>query len=40
VTSIAFSPDGTTVLSGSDDTTLILWDVATGDILRRFGGLQ
>jgi WD40 repeat protein len=27
VTSVAFSPDGQTALSGSEDTTLILWRV-------------
>jgi WD domain, G-beta repeat len=37
VTSVAFSPDGRTVLSGSFDRTLELWDVATGEALRTFG---
>lgn len=31
VTCCAFSPDNQTVLSGSRDTKLILWDVATGE---------
>ncbi len=35
---VAFSPDGRTVLSGSDDTTLILWDLETGEAIRRFLG--
>jgi WD40 repeat protein len=30
VTSVAFSPDGTRIVSGSIDTTERVWDVATG----------
>lgn len=38
VMGVAFSPDGTQALSASLDHTLILWDVATGEIVRRFEG--
>jgi WD40 repeat protein len=38
VHSIAFSPDGTSIVSGSLDGTVRLWDVATGQEIRRFVG--
>jgi WD40 repeat protein/DNA-binding SARP family transcriptional activator len=34
VVSLAFSPDGATLISGSDDGTLRLWDVQSGACLR------
>jgi WD40 repeat protein len=38
VQSVALSPDGRTALSGSFDSTLKLWEVATGNTLRTFAG--
>jgi WD40 repeat protein/class 3 adenylate cyclase len=35
---VAFSPDGKYVLTGTDDKTAILWDVQSGQELRRFTG--
>ena len=35
---IAFSPDGRSLLSGSIDTTVRLWDISSGMIIRRFDG--
>lgn len=40
VASAQVSPDGQTVLSGSWDNTLILWDIGTGEIIRIFEGHQ
>ena len=34
VNACSFSPDGGSVLSGSDDKTLKIWDAATGARLR------
>jgi len=38
VTTLAFSPDGKTLASGSRDQTVKLWDVATGLELRTLNG--
>src|SRR5438128_2288007 len=38
VRAVAFSPDGRTALSASDDHTLRLWDIATGKEVRTFTG--
>jgi WD40 repeat protein len=40
VISVAFSPDGRRILSGSGDRTVRLWDVSTGKEIRRFLGHQ
>jgi WD40 repeat protein len=38
VTSLAFSPDGTSLVSGSYDETVKLWDVQTGGVVKTFCG--
>jgi WD40 repeat protein len=38
VRSVAFSPDGAQVLSGSEDKPLKLWETATGRLIRTFEG--
>jgi len=38
VLSVAYSPDGNILATGSDDGTIKLWDVATGQELRTFRG--
>jgi len=34
----AFSPDGTMLVSGSNDTTIKLWDMQTGGVVKTFQG--
>ena len=36
--SVSFSPDGTKVASGSDDNTVKLWDVTSGECLQTLEG--
>ena len=38
VNSVAFSPDGKTLASGSRDETIRLWDVSTGELRLTFAG--
>jgi len=38
VRSLPFFPDGTSLVSGSDDTTIKLWDVQTGGVVKTFHG--
>jgi WD40 repeat protein/energy-coupling factor transporter ATP-binding protein EcfA2 len=38
VTSVAFSPDGNFIVSGSDDKSLKLWDTRSGHCIRSFIG--
>nr|MDZ8047853.1 serine/threonine-protein kinase [Nostoc sp. DedQUE02] len=38
VNSVAFSPDGTTLASASDDKTIKLWNIASGEEIRTLQG--
>jgi WD40 repeat protein len=38
VNAVAFSPDGSMVAAGSDDRSVWIWDVASGDVRLRLEG--
>jgi len=38
VSSVKFSPDGTSLVSGSKDKTVKLWDTQTGGVVKTFSG--
>jgi len=38
VASLAFSPDGSSLVSGSYDKTVKLWDIQTGGVVKTFSG--
>jgi WD40 repeat protein len=38
IDSVAISPNGKYIVSGSDDETIKLWDINTGELLRSFEG--
>lgn len=38
VLSLTFSPDGTSLVSGSNNRTIKLWDIQTGGVIRTFKG--
>ncbi|MBQ2387231.1 MAG: hypothetical protein II300_08135, partial [Bacteroidales bacterium] len=38
VNSVAYSPDGTKIISGSDDGTIKIWDANTGKYLKTLEG--
>ncbi len=38
INAVVFSPDGKTLASASDDQTVKLWELSTGNVLRTFRG--
>ena len=38
VNKLAFTPDGRTLVSASDDKTARVWNVASGELVRKFEG--
>ena len=38
VNSVAFSPDGNTIVSGSYDCSIKMWNPETGDVIRTLNG--
>ena len=38
VLSVAYSPDGTRIISGSEDNTIKIWDANTGECLKTLEG--
>ncbi|WP_437293022.1 WD40 repeat domain-containing protein [Sorangium sp. So ce426] len=39
VNCLAFSPDGRQIVSGGEDRVLLVWDVATGQVVQRLEGV-
>eukprot|EP01038_Epipyxis_sp_PR26KG_P008442 gene8442-11420_t len=40
VRSVAFNHDGSRIVSGSDDMTVRIWDVTTGEVINEFGNIS
>jgi len=38
INAVAFNPNGTRFVSGGDDSTVQVWDVSTGELLKSFIG--
>ena len=38
MTSVRFSPDGMNIASGSNDKTIIIWDIETGKQVKKIEG--